>query len=97
MPCTKSFESPETAAARCSESQLLAVPGAPKSKRARSVARVATATSMSRRLPMYLGVISNPLSSFPPITYWTAAHGESFQFGGLGLRSTRASSASSSA
>ena len=49
MPCTISVESPETAAARCSDTQVFAVPGTPSSSSARSVARVATATSMRRR------------------------------------------------
>ncbi len=46
----------------CSETQVLAVPGTPSSSRARSVARVAMAISIRRRLPMYLGVTSKPLS-----------------------------------
>ena len=57
VPWTSRVESPEMAAARCSETQVLAVPGTPSRSRARSVARVATAISMRRRLPMYLGVI----------------------------------------
>ena len=60
-------ESPEMAAARCSDTQVLAVPGTPSSSSARSVARVATATSISLRDPTYLGVTSNPSSSLPPI------------------------------
>ena len=46
------------AAARCSETQVLAVPGTPSSSSARSVASVATATSISRRGPMYFGVMA---------------------------------------
>ena len=59
-------ERPETAAARCSETQDLAVPGTPSSSSARSVAKVATATSINRREPMYFGVISVPSLSVPP-------------------------------
>ena len=51
---------PLIAAARCSESQLFAVPGSPISISARSEARVATATSIVARSPMYFGVISTP-------------------------------------
>ena len=54
------------AAARCSDSHVLAVPGTPSSSRARSVAKVATATSTRRREPMYFGVISVPSAAFPP-------------------------------
>jgi len=59
-------ESPEMAAARCSDTQVLAVPGTPSSSSARSVVRVATATSIRRRLPMYFGVTSKPESRVPP-------------------------------
>ena len=55
VPCTSSVESPLIAAARCSLTQVLAVPGRPSSSRARSVASVATAVSMRRRAPMYFG------------------------------------------
>ena len=48
------------AAARCSLTHVLAVPGTPSSSRARSVASVATAISISRRWPTYLGVIDVP-------------------------------------
>ena len=72
------------AAARCSLSQVLAVPGRPSRSRARSVASVATATSTTRRGPMYLGVIVVPSGSDPPRTYVTTAHGESRQWGGRG-------------
>jgi hypothetical protein len=48
------------AAARCSDTQVFAVPGTPSSNSARSVASVATATSISRRCPMYFGVIFSP-------------------------------------
>ena len=64
----EALNSPEMAAAKCSESQLLAVPGTPKSSRARSVARVAMAISTRRALPMYLGLTSKPESSRPPST-----------------------------
>ena len=66
VPCTSSVESPEMAADRCSETQVLAVPGRPSSSSARSVASVATAISMSRRGPMYLGLITCPVRSVPP-------------------------------
>ena len=59
-------ESPLMAAARCSETQDLAVPGTPYSSSARSVASVATATSIRRREPIYLGLIAKPSSSVPP-------------------------------
>src|SRR5256885_6847207 len=64
-------ESPLTAADRCSDTQDLAVPGTPYSSRARSVARVETAISIRRGLPMYLGLTSKPLPSLPPIRYWS--------------------------
>ena len=55
------------AAARCSDTHDLAVPGTPRISSARSVASVATAVSISRRLPMYFGVISTPALVLPPI------------------------------
>ena len=66
VPCTSSVESPETAAARCSETHVFAVPGTPSSSSARSVASVATATSTSRSGPTYYGAITVPSSSVPP-------------------------------
>src|SRR5438132_550722 len=48
---------PEIAAARCSESQLFAVPGSPIRRRTRSEAKVAMATCTRFRFPMYFGVI----------------------------------------
>ena len=42
---------------------LLGVPGTPSSNSARSVTRVDTATSMSRRCPTYFGVIFAPSPS----------------------------------
>ena len=66
VPWMSRVESPEIAAARCSETQLLAVPGTPSKSRARSVASVEIATSINRRLPIYLGDTLNPLSSSPP-------------------------------
>ena len=68
VPWMSSVEVPEMAAARCSLSQLLAVPGTPYSSKARSVASVAMAISTSRSLPTYLGVTTKPLSSVPPST-----------------------------
>ena len=67
VPWISSVDRPETAAARCSDTHDLAVPGTPSSSSARSVAKVATATSISRREPMYFGVISVPSLSVPPI------------------------------
>jgi hypothetical protein len=67
VPCTSSVESPEMAAARCSETHVFAVPGTPSSRSARSVASVATATSIRRRSPTYFGVIAVPSTS-PPST-----------------------------
>src|SRR5690606_19182303 len=81
------------AAARCSDSHVLAVPGRPSSSSARSVASVATATSTIRRGPMYLGVIVSP----SPRMYRGAAHGGSRQPGGRGRSSSFARIASSSA
>ena len=66
VPWTSSVERPETAAARCSETQDFAVPGTPSSSSARSVARVATATSTSRREPTYFALIGVPSGSTPP-------------------------------
>ena len=51
------------AAARCSLTHVLAVPGTPSSSRARSVASVATAISTRRRWPTYFGVITVPSAS----------------------------------
>src|SRR6202021_559589 len=94
-PCTSSVESPETAAARCSDTHVLAVPGTPSSSSARSVASVATATSIRRRLPTYFGVITVPSAAAPPSRYVVTAHGDSRQPGGRGRSSPAASAASS--
>ncbi len=66
VPCTSSVESPLTAAARCSDTQVFAVPGTPSRSRARSVASVVTATSTMRRGPTYFGEITVPSGSVPP-------------------------------
>src|SRR3954447_21625607 len=99
VPWTSSVESPDTAAARCSDTQDLAVPGSPSSSSARSVARVATATSISRRDPMYFGLTIVPSGRLPPTMYVTTAQGESRQRGGRGRPDclSYASSAASSA
>jgi hypothetical protein len=68
VPCTSCVESPEMAAARCSDNHVFAVPGTPRSSSARSVARVAMATSMSRRDPRYFGEIGTPSGVSPPRT-----------------------------
>src|SRR3989454_6051581 len=73
---------PEIAAARCSESQLFAVPGSPISRRARSEANVAMATCTRFRFPMYFGVIvTGPFGpgkvSVDPRMYISAIFGES--------------------
>ncbi len=60
VPCTSSVESPLMAAARCSLTQLFAVPGRPSNSNARSVANVATAISMRRRCPTYFGRDRDP-------------------------------------
>ena len=60
VPWTMSRDVPLIAAARCSESQLLAVPGSPIRSSARSEASVAMATWTSDRSPMYLGVMATP-------------------------------------
>src|SRR6185437_1441513 len=96
VPWTIRVESPETAAARCSDSQVFAVPGTPRSSSARSVASVATATSIRRREPTYFGVIAVPSGAVPPSRYVVTAHGDSRQPGGRG-RSSAASAASSAA
>jgi hypothetical protein len=67
VPWTSRVELPLMAAAMCSLTQLLAVPGTPSRSRARSVARVATAISIRRRLPTYLGLITVPSGSVPPM------------------------------
>src|SRR2546421_132568 len=82
VPWTINVESPLIAAERCSETQVLAVPGTPSSSSARSVARVATATSISRREPMYFGVTGVPSAATPPSRYGTTAPGDSPQPGG---------------
>ena len=69
VPCTSSVESPEIAAARCSLSHVLAVPGTPSSSSARSVASVATAISIRRCCPTYFGLMSIapvPCPTLPP-------------------------------
>ena len=96
VPWTSSVESPLTAAARCSETQVLAVPGTPSRSSARSVARVVTATSTIRRGPTYFGVITVPSGRVPPRRYVATAHGDSRQRTGRG-RSSAARSALSSA
>ena len=58
VPCTSSVESPLIAAARCSLTHVLAVPGTPSSSSARSVASVATAISIRRCCPTYFGLMS---------------------------------------
>ena len=83
------------AAARCSLTHVLAVPGTPSSSRARSVASVATAISTSRRWPTYFGAMGVPSDSTPPSRYVTTAHGDRCQFGGRGRSSSAASATSS--
>ena len=56
VPWMSNVDDPLIAAARCSDTQDLAVPGTPSSSSARSVAMVATATSISRREPTYFGM-----------------------------------------
>jgi hypothetical protein len=56
------------AAAKCSLSHVLAVPGTPSKSNARSVASVATAISTRRRCPTYFGVMTVPSGSSPPNT-----------------------------
>ena len=97
VPWTSRVESPDTAAARCSDTQVLAVPGTPSSSRARSVARVATATSTSRRGPMYFGVIAVPSASTSPSRYRTTAWGDIRHDGGRGRSSAAIRAASSAA
>ena len=95
VPWISKVESSEIAAARCSDTQDLAVPGTPSRSSARSVARVATATSISRREPTYFDEITVPSESTSPIRYVTTAQGDSRQCGGRGRSSTARSAASS--
>src|SRR3954469_9728573 len=97
VPWTSSVESPQIAAARCSDTHVLAVPGTPSSSSARSVASVATATSMSRRGPTYFGVMTIASLVTPPSRYVTTACGDIRHEGGRGRSSARARAASSSA
>src|SRR5262249_37305188 len=62
---------------------------------ARSVASVATATSMRRREPTYFGVIAVPSGAVPPSRYVVTAHGDSRQPGGRGRASPAVSAGSS--
>ena len=96
VPCTNNVESSEIAAAKCSDTHDLAVPGTPSSSSARSVAKVATATSINRREPTYFDEITVPSGSTSPIRYVTTAQGDSRQWGGRG-RSSIARSAANSA
>jgi hypothetical protein len=57
VPWMVSSEVPEIAAARCSESQLLPVPGSPTSSSARSLARVTIDRSTIESSPKNLRVI----------------------------------------
>ena len=69
VPCTTSALVPLIAAARCSDSQLFAVPGSPASISARSDASVAIATCTIARSPTYFGVIVTPPTGLAlPIT-----------------------------
>ncbi len=96
VPWTTSSDVPEIAAARCSESQLFAVPGSPTSISARSDASVAMATCTSDRSPMYLGVIViPPMGLSLPITYASTARGERRHPGGRGEASFWARASSS--
>src|SRR4029079_689403 len=82
VPCTTSVDEPLMAAARCSPSQVFAVPGTPRRSSARSVASVANAVSTKAREPKYFGSTTVPSGSSPPSTYSATAHGESRQLGG---------------
>src|SRR5262245_39757827 len=90
-------DEPEMAAAKCSDTQDFAVPGTPSKSNARSVASVATAVSISRRLPTYFGVIGVLSAALPPSGYVTTARGESFQLAGRSCSSDLASAESSAA
>ena len=85
------------AAARCSETQVLAVPGTPSSSSARSVASVATATSISRRGPTYFGVIGVPSAARRRAGRSPRPTATAASRGGRGRSSAAASAASSSA
>jgi hypothetical protein len=90
-------ESPEIAAARCSLTHDLAVPGTPRRRRARSEARVAMAISIKRFEPTYFAVISVPSAAVPPNRYVATDAGDNFQFGGFGRSSPAINEASSCA
>ena len=83
-------EVPEMAAARCSLTHDFAVPGWPARSSARSEARVAMATWISRRSPTNFGVIGTGRPSGPvtglslPMTNISTSRGESCQPGGRG-------------
>src|SRR2546425_12606070 len=94
------WDVPDTAAARCSDSQLFAVPGSPIRRRARSEASVAIATWTRFRFPMYFGTIGiGPCGpgkfSEEPRIYVSTILGDSRQPSGLGFLSAFRSAASS--
>jgi hypothetical protein len=96
VPCTTSADVPLTAAERCSDSQLFAVPGSPTSISARSDASVAIATCTSDRSPMYFGLIVTPPTGLSlPITYISTARGDIRHPGGRAALSSAARAASS--
>ena len=87
VPWIVSVEQPLIAAARCSDSQLLPVPGSPTSSSARSLASVTIARSTSESSPKNLRVIATSiglpsivaLSGFAvPTMYASTERGDSF-------------------
>jgi hypothetical protein len=98
VPWMVSVESPEMAAARCSEIQLLPVPGSPTSSRARSEASVTMARSTRESSPKNLRVMDTETvrpprfasTVLPPVMYASTARGDSLQAdGGLSLSACR--------
>ncbi len=95
VPWIVSVEQPLMAAARCSESQLLPVPGSPTSSNARSLASVTIARSTIASSPKNLRVIGTStclpsivaLIGFAvPVMYASTDRGDSFHaLGGVSL------------
>src|SRR4051812_2635302 len=97
VPWASRVGSPLIAAARGSLTQLLAVPGSPNNNSARAGGGGAAPVFIRRFWPTYLGVITAPPASLPPIRYVSTAHGDSRQLVGFCFVSSFASAASSSA
>ena len=84
VPWTSRVESPLIAAARCSESQVLAVPGGPSSSSARSVASVATnqfLLAVNPKVPAasFKEFIDYARRADPPLAYASGGNGSQHQ------------------